>query len=96
LQLVYFWKKKSFFSSLISSVPLNVDSDTEVDFVVALVTGILEYYAICFPFSRFFLCSSYSSSDLCKEDAKVYFLISFLESYELSSMIIRFSFLIEG
>jgi hypothetical protein len=77
-------------------VPLNANSVTETDLVVALVPSLLEHCAICFPFSCFFLCSSDSSSDLCEEDAKVYFLIFFLVSYELSSMIIRFSFLIEG
>jgi hypothetical protein len=86
--------KESFFSS--SYVPLNADSVTETDLVVSLVTGLLEHCAICFPFSRFFLYSSYSSSNLCEEDARVCFLTSFLVSFELSSMIIRFSFLIEG
>jgi hypothetical protein len=88
--------KESFFSSSITYVPLSVDSVTETDLVVSLVTGLLEHCAICFPFSCFFLCSSDSSFNLCEEDARVYFLTSFIVSSELSSIIIRFSFLIEG
>ena len=77
-------------------MPLSEDLVTEIDLMVSLVTGLLEHYAICFPFSRFFLCSSDSSSNLCEEDVRVYFLTTFLVSSEFSSMIIRFSFLIEG
>jgi hypothetical protein len=65
--------KRSFLSSLTTFVPLNVDSDTEADFVVSLVTCLLEYCAIYFPFSRLFFCSSDSFSVLCKEDAKACF-----------------------
>jgi len=68
----------------------------ETDPLAALVTSLLEHYAICFPFSCFFLCSLDSSSDLCEEDARVFFLTSFLVSFELSSVIIRFYLFIEG
>jgi hypothetical protein len=80
-------RKESFFSS--SYVPLSVDSVTKIDLVVSLVTSLLEHCAICFPFSFFFLYSSDSSFNLCKEDARVSFLSSFIVSVELSSMIIR-------
>jgi len=60
----FIYGKESIFSS--SYVPLSVDSVTETDLVVSLVTCLLEHCAICFPFSRFFLCFLDSSSNLCE------------------------------
>ena len=76
----FIFGKEYYFSSSITYVPLSVDSVTETVFLVSLVTCLLEHYAICFPFSYFFLYSSDSSSNLCEEDARVYFLTSFFHN----------------